>query len=133
MVHACASGMLCRMRLRRLRPHWRALFLPCTLVLASSTAWGLGCSSSEESDLGDASSPTDGSTLDTGSPSGDGASGGDEGGSVDAAAKRDCTGDLDADGVWKHLECSGLYASLADKTVASDVHPYKPAAELWSD
>lgn len=110
--------------------HWRAFFFPCTLVLASSAGWGLGCSSSsgspETSDV-DASSPTDGSVVDTGTPTPP-----DAGGS-DAGAKRDCSGDLDADGVWKHLECSGLYASLADKTVASDVHPYKPAVQLWSD
>src|SRR5690606_26188661 len=32
-----------------------------------------------------------------------------------------------------HLECSGLYASFADKQVAPDVLPYKPATEFWSD
>ena len=45
----------------------------------------------------------------------------------------DCTTDLAADGVYKHLECTGLFASFADKTVASDALAYKPAIEFWSD
>lgn len=49
------------------------------------------------------------------------------------AAPSGCEADVDADGVWRHLECTGLYASLADKTVAADVRPYKPALEFWSD
>lgn len=56
-----------------------------------------------------------------------------EDGGVDAGPKRDCSGDLDADGIWKHLECSGLYSSFADKTVAADAKEFKPAVELWSD
>jgi hypothetical protein len=51
----------------------------------------------------------------------------------DASTKRDCMADLDADGIYKHLECSGLYASFADKSVASDVKAYKPGVEFWSD
>jgi hypothetical protein len=47
--------------------------------------------------------------------------------------KRDCARDLNDDNVWIHLECSGLYSSFADKTVADDVKPYKPGVELWSD
>lgn len=45
----------------------------------------------------------------------------------------DCTADQAADGVFKHLECTGLFASFADKTVAADALPYKPALEFWSD
>lgn len=45
----------------------------------------------------------------------------------------DCTKDLSADGVHRHLACTGLYTSLAAKTVTEGVRPYKPAEEFWSD
>jgi hypothetical protein len=44
-----------------------------------------------------------------------------------------CAADLDLDGVYKHLECSGLYSSFTAKTVATDVREYKPGVEFWSD
>lgn len=44
-----------------------------------------------------------------------------------------CSTDQAADGLYKHLECTGLYASFTDKTVATDALPYKPAVEFWSD
>ncbi len=116
----------------RSRP-WRALFLPCTLVLAACSAWAAGCT-----DEAPSSSPDTidgGPKADTGPASGDGGDGGPaaDTGAPDGAAARDCTSDADADGLWKHLECSGLYSSFADKTVSADAKPYKPAVEFWSD
>jgi hypothetical protein len=90
-------------------------------------AWAAGCADDssatppDELDAGDAA--TDASPL-------------DDGGGDASSNKRDCSKDLDADGIHKHLECSGLYASFAsfaEKTVASDVKPYKPGVEFWSD
>ena len=49
------------------------------------------------------------------------------------APKHECDDDRDESGIWKHLRCSGLYSSFADKTVAPDAKPYKPGVEFWSD
>lgn len=46
---------------------------------------------------------------------------------------RDCAKDVDVDGVIKHLDCTGLYADFASKTIAPDAKLYKPAVEFWSD
>ncbi len=89
-------------------------------------AWAAGCSSSDD----DAARPTpDGgvdssSLVDTSLPKVDAA---------DAAPKRDCAADQLADGLWKHLECAGLYSDFASKTVAADAKPYSPGVEFWSD
>jgi hypothetical protein len=48
-------------------------------------------------------------------------------------ASRNCTADLDDDGLPHHLDCTGLYADYAAKTVAAENRMYKPANELWSD
>ena len=45
----------------------------------------------------------------------------------------DCSADQAADGIFKHLECTGLYASFADRTLSADALAYKPAIEFWSD
>lgn len=54
---------------------------------------------------------------------------------VDAApdAARDCSADKNADGLYKHLDCTGLYASFATKTVAADNKAYTPGVQFWSD
>ena len=36
-------------------------------------------------------------------------------------------------GVPGHLECTGLYQSLRDKTVAPEARPFRPGVEFWSD
>ena len=113
--------MLVLMRSARL---WRPLsfVVPAIAVIV----WAAGCA--------DESSPAgvdpEGGAPDAGADTGTEAS---PDGGADAGPKRDCSGDIDGDGVWKHLECSGLYASFQDKTVAPDVEPYKPGIEFWSD
>lgn len=101
---------------------WRALLL---VAPACVVAWGAGCGDDpvdvapidEDDDAGaDAAVEAD-TAPDAGSD----------------APKRDCATDVDADGIWRHLECSGLYGSFADKTVASDVKAYTPGVEFWSD
>lgn len=47
--------------------------------------------------------------------------------------KLDCNTDVDGAGLWRRLECTGLYTSIADKTVAPEAKPYKPGVEFWSD
>ncbi|MBS2016114.1 MAG: hypothetical protein JST00_24750 [Deltaproteobacteria bacterium] len=56
-----------------------------------------------------------------------------DGGAPDVAAPIDCSKDLQADGIFGHLACTGLYGDFAAKAVAADVKPYAPALELWSD
>jgi hypothetical protein len=51
----------------------------------------------------------------------------------DAPKGRDCTADLDADGVPKHLDCTGLYADAASKTVRPENKAYTPGFTFWSD
>jgi hypothetical protein len=93
------------------------------LAAAGAAAWAAGCSddpgpATPESDAGPDAPPQ--------LP--------DAGGSRDAPPPgRDCSNDLNDEQIWAHLECSGLYSSFADKQIAPDVLPYKPAAELWSD
>jgi hypothetical protein len=52
---------------------------------------------------------------------------------TDGGAGLDCSNDTQADGLTRHLACSGLYADFAAKTLAPGVEPYKPAIEFWSD
>lgn len=92
----------------------------CVLLLVS--AWGAACT--------DASSPPAAQVVadagvDSWQPR--------EDAGHDAGLKRDCSGDRETDGIWKHLECSGLYASFSNKSISPDVRPYKPGVELWSD
>jgi hypothetical protein len=49
-----------------------------------------------------------------------------------APAKRDCAADLQ-DGLQMHLDCSGLYADFAAKTIAPENKPYTPGVQFWSD
>jgi hypothetical protein len=96
---------------------WRAAFL---LLASSATAWAAGCS--DEDPPATPINDPDGGAPDAYVPPQDARPPG-----------RDCTNDLNDDGIWTHLECSGLYSSFADKTVSADAKPYKPAAEFWSD
>jgi hypothetical protein len=50
-----------------------------------------------------------------------------------AAPARDCAADLQPDGLQKHLDCTGLYADFAAKTVAPENKPYTPGVQFWSD
>ncbi len=95
-------------------------------VALGISGWIFACTDDGPSAATDVEALPDGSAPDA--PAAPSDSGGSDGGT-----KRDCANDVDPDGIWKHLECSGLYASFADKQVASDVRPYKPAFELWSD
>jgi hypothetical protein len=52
---------------------------------------------------------------------------------LDASNKRDCKADLQADGIQKHLDCTGLYSDYAAKTVAPENKPYAPGVTFWSD
>lgn len=102
---------------------WRSCFFVVPVCFA---AWAAGCADDSspvgpDADAGDASPGTDSApepTADAG---------------PDAGSKRDCAADVDGDGIWKHLECSGLYSSFAEKTVSPDAKPYKPGVEFWSD
>ncbi len=98
---------------------WRLTF---ALVASSAAAWAAGCS--DDPPLAPPSDDLDAGAPDVAPPLPPTEAG---------PSELDCDSDLDDDGVWKHLECTGLYASFADKTVADDVKPYKPAAEFWSD
>lgn len=44
-----------------------------------------------------------------------------------------CGTDLDSEGLFDHLKCTGLYSDFASKTVATTNILYKPAVEFWSD
>ncbi len=101
---------------------WRFCFF---VVPALFAGWAAGCAddSSGAAPDGDADGGVD--AGEDARPSGDGG--------ADAPIKRDCSADLDGDGIYKHLECAGLYASLRDKTIAPDTKPYKPGVEFWSD
>ncbi|HSO36874.1 MAG TPA: hypothetical protein VLT33_30315 [Labilithrix sp.] len=102
----------------------RSAFFALPLVAA---AWAAGCSSSSNEDPRP-SSPEAGtdspSLVDTARPPVDAA---------DAAPRRDCKADQQADGLWQHLECAGLYSDFAAKTVSADAKPYTPGVEFWSD
>ncbi len=84
-----------------------------------AAAWAAGCSDSDDHVT---------------------ASGSPDGGAVDAAPQPvvdsgpdPCAPDLDADGLYDHLSCTGLYSDIASKTVAATNVQYKPAVEFWSD
>ncbi|MBN9161625.1 MAG: hypothetical protein BGO98_21410 [Myxococcales bacterium 68-20] len=100
---------------------WRAILFA---VPTCAMAWGAGCADEASPVTQDDVDGGDAEAVDSSSPPNDAGS---------DASKRDCTADLDADGIHKHLECTGLYSSFADKTVATDVKPYKPGLEFWSD
>src|SRR3954469_17126133 len=91
----------------------------------AAAGWAAGCSSDETADpvAPDAGSDTP-IVTDTSSPPVDAA---------DAAPKRDCKADQQADGLWMHLECAGLYSDFANKTISADAKPYTPGVEFWSD
>lgn len=86
-----------------------------------------GCSSKNEETppAGEEAGAETGPTSDSGGPS--------DAGPTDAGPKVDCTKDVEADGIVKHLACTGLYADFDKKTIATDAKPYKPALEFWSD
>jgi len=85
-----------------------------------------GCSSDDATPT---PTPTPEAGADTSTPVDSGA----DSAPVDAGAKRDCKSDVEADGLYKHLDCTGLYSDFEKKTVALDAKPYKPAFEFWSD
>jgi hypothetical protein len=101
---------------------WRSAFF---FVPACAAAWAAGCADESNPVSSDSDAGSDATVVDS-SPRQDG--GGDA-----TTGKRDCAKDVDGDGLWKHLECTGLYSSFADKTVAEDAKPYKPGIEFWSD
>lgn len=49
------------------------------------------------------------------------------------APLRDCAKDVQADGLQRNLDCTGLYADFASRTVAAEAKAYTPAFEFWSD
>jgi hypothetical protein len=98
------------------------------LLLSTTTAVAIyaGCSSDP---VGPTPAPTPEAGTDTSTPVDSGA---DVDGS-DAPTKRDCNTDVEADGLYKHLECTGLYLDFATKSIAPEAKSYKPAFEFWSD
>jgi hypothetical protein len=116
------SGMLGLMRASVV---WRFGFV---FVATSAAAWASGCSDDPDPVAPSADGGVEAAALDSSpGPSPDS--------SVDASPPgRDCSQDKDAgDNLAEHLECTGLYASFAEKRVAADVKPFKPGFELWSD
>lgn len=103
-----------------------------TLILACGLATGASlaaCSSDPESstDAGvqadtAAPLPTDAAVADTAPPD-----------AADAADAADPCDDKGPDGLPNDLGCTGLYASVATKTVSADVAPYVPGTPFWSD
>ena len=89
----------------------------------AAAGWAAGCSSDETPAATPDAGPDTAILTDT-SPPVDAA---------DAAPKRDCKADEQADGLALHLECSGLYGDFAAKTISADAKPYTPGAEFWSD
>lgn len=96
-------------------------------VLPVSAALSAGCSdgATPENAAPDSGSEA-AAPVDSGPPA-------DTGTGTDAGAKRDCAADVEADGLVKHLDCTGLYADAATRALAADVKPYEPALEFWSD
>lgn len=84
------------------------------------------------------SSATDGTVEASSDAANDGAADAADGADGDAPidaggdAALDCTV-LGPDGESRDLGCTGLYASWATRTIASDVLPYDPGLHLWSD
>jgi hypothetical protein len=105
--------------MRRLAFRIGLLVLPVTVA-----AWA-GCSSTEDTPEPGLDAGAEGAPDVTISPPADAA--------TDAGAARDCAADLDADGLPHHLDCTGLYADFASKTLATGNAPYKPGVEFWSD
>ena len=90
-------------------------------------AWAAGCSSDDPPGASPEAGVDSRSLVDTTAPPADAAD------AADAAPKRDCTADQLADGLWKHLECAGLYSDIAAKTISKDAKAYTPGVEFWSD
>ncbi len=108
------------MRETRLR---RVLALSATALLGAGVlAGGLaaGCSDEPAAEP----SPADAGTTALADAAAETSSAPDAGG---------CEADLASDGLARHLSCAGLYADVAQKTLAAGVRPYTPAAQFWSD
>ena len=98
----------------------RAAFFALPLAVAG---WAAGCSSDDLAD-GAPDAGREAALTDTTAPPVDAA---------DAGPKRDCKTDEQADGLWKHLDCTGLYSDFTTKTISADSKPYTPGVEFWSD
>lgn len=103
------------------------VFLRCALFVVplAGAVWA-GCSSDDLA----APAPTPEAGPETAAPDADVPR---PDASLDAAPKRDCKADLQSDGIQKHLDCTGLYADYAAKTVAPENKPYTPGVTFWSD
>jgi hypothetical protein len=44
-----------------------------------------------------------------------------------------CDTDQQADGLYTHLQCAGLYSNILAKTIAPELKPYTPGLVLWAD
>ncbi len=101
----------------------RRIVLSMALVGAAATAsFAEACSSSNGGTTSDDAGPVDAAPPpDPVSPP------------ADADTTVRCDQDLAADGLYQHLQCAGLYADIAAKTVAAGLRPYTPALVLWAD
>lgn len=100
----------------------RSAFFALPLAAA---AWA-GCSDDPASlDLADAASETSAAPDAFASP--------DASDAAPPGPRRDCAKDVQADGLQRNLDCTGLYADFASRTVAAEAKPYTPAFEFWSD
>jgi hypothetical protein len=101
---------------------FRSGFLLLPMLVAAGFA--AACSDDDPATPGDTS---DGGSKTDGPVTGDAG----DGGAVVTDPR--CATDLDKDGLYKHLACTGLYANATTKTVNADLMAYKPSTEFWSD
>lgn len=99
----------------------RSAFLALPLAVA---VWA-GCTSEAADDTAAPDAGPDTAASDAYVPQADAA--------PDAPKGRDCAADVMADGVQKHLDCTGLYADVAAKTVSAENKAYTPGVAFWSD
>jgi hypothetical protein len=112
------------------RTIFRLAFLAVPLITASAAATtSSGCSSDDSGNAATGSDAAPEAAADVVAPIMDAAPPDADAG----PAKRDCAADLQADGVQMHLDCTGLYADFAAKTVATENAPYTPGVQFWSD
>ncbi len=102
---------------------WLLRLAILTLPLAAA-AWGAGCHKSDEAEdsaeAGADAPPPEPPPPPPPPP-------------ADSSTARDCSMDLLPDGLFAHLECTGLYSDFASKTIADGIRPYVPGLQFWSD
>ncbi|HEY8074646.1 MAG TPA: hypothetical protein VIF62_11060 [Labilithrix sp.] len=97
------------------------LRLAIVILPLGAAAWGAGCHHKTDEVDDTVEAGPDAPTADPPPPP------------AETSTARDCSMDQQADGLYGHLECTGLYSDFAQKTIASGVRPYVPGLQFWSD